>query len=872
MDMRPPLKVLMVEDSLADAEMVLRALRDLGREFEHARVASEAALRAALTEFAPDVVLSDFSMPGFSGQEALEVVRVEAPQVPFLFVSGTIGEELAILALQRGAIDYVLKDNLRRLPSAVDRALGIARDRCERQRMEQALRESEERFRSIVENSNDWVWENEWDTTTTYSNSAIARILGWRPEEMLGTLAAEHMLPEDRQMVEQRMPELVAGRKGWTRWRLRWRHRNGSIRVLESTAVPRLGTDGEVIGYRGVDQDVTDRLHHEARIRHLARIHAVLSALGNTILRAENRAELMDQVCKVAVDQGGFKAACVGEPRGAQPLALVAGYGDPRVVELIGTLGEGALDCSDNEAMRPGVRAYCEGRKVIVRDFAQAEGLPEYFRLAAMEAGVAAQVALPIGNPVWGVLGLYAGSVQEFDEDELALLQRMTDEIDYAVSFLAKSERLEYLAYHNPVTGLPNRSAFREQVTPLLDAGRVAVAVLDVQRFAHVNESRGRGFGDDLLRQVGQRMRDLIGPDGMLAHPEADSFLVAYPAIGTLEAEHDRLDALLEEFQRNSFVVENEEIHVDLYGGLALGPDHGGDGEALERNAMAALTEGEKRSLRVHAFSEALQERAARRTELERDLRRALDADEFELYYQPKIDASTHRVVAAEALLRWRHPRMGLVSPAEFIPVLEETGMIVAVGHWVLRKALETAARWRALGHGTFRICVNVSPRELRNPRFLDDCRALLQPHSGDQMIDIELTESLLMEDIQHSVRLLEGLRALGCEIAIDDFGTGYSSLNYLARLPVDTLKIDQSFVALLTESPQTMGLITNIINLAHSLSLNVVAEGVETEEQAKLLRLLRCDVLQGYLLGRPMPAAQFATQVLGLIDTTALN
>jgi EAL domain-containing protein (putative c-di-GMP-specific phosphodiesterase class I) len=277
---------------------------------------------------------------------------------------------------------------------------------------------------------------------------------------------------------------------------------------------------------------------------------------------------------------------------------------------------------------------------------------------------------------------------------------------------------------------------------------------------------------------------------------------------------------------------------------------------------MAALAEAEKRGVRIHAYSEDLRKRAARRVEIERDLRRAIEAQDFELHYQPKYQAATQRLIGAEALLRWRHPVNGLISPAEFIPVLEETGLIVPIGRWVMRTALATALAWRDAGHGNLRIAVNVSSRELRHNRFLSTCQALLAPHAGQQPLDIEITESVLMADIDHSIHLLDGLRQLGCRIAIDDFGTGYSSLNYLARLPTDTLKIDQSFVALLAHSPETMSLITNIISLAHSLSLDVVAEGVEEEEQAKLLRLLRCDVLQGYLLGRPMPAAEFAERL----------
>jgi EAL domain-containing protein (putative c-di-GMP-specific phosphodiesterase class I) len=220
-------------------------------------------------------------------------------------------------------------------------------------------------------------------------------------------------------------------------------------------------------------------------------------------------------------------------------------------------------------------------------------------------------------------------------------------------------------------------------------------------------------------------------------------------------------------------------------------------------------------------------------------------------------------MVGAEALIRWRHPQRGLVSPAEFIPVLEDTGLVVPVGRWVMATALAAALEWRR-HRPDLRIAVNISAREMRNSSFLDQCRELLEPHAGDPPIDIEVTESVLMDNVEHSVRLLDGLRQFGCQVAIDDFGTGYSSLSYLARLPVDWVKIDRSFTMLLTHSPETVALVTNVISLSHSLNLQVVAEGVEEEEQAKLLRLLRCDQLQGYLLGRPVPAAEFEALVAG--------
>jgi len=857
-----PLKILLVEDSPADADLVLRELRDeLAQPFEHSRVDSEAGLRKALREFVPDVVLSDFSMPGFSGQAALAIVSEHAPDTPLVFVSGAVGEELAIEALKRGAADYVLKDNLRRLPSAVWRALQLKRDRIERRHIERALMESEDRFRNIVENSQDWIWEIDLQGRQTYCNPSVHRILGYSPDEMEGEDSLQYLHPEDVGEVRRRLPDLINRREGWRRWRLRWLHREGGVRILESTAIPIVDAGGELAGYRGIDHDVTEFEVQQARIRHLGRLHAVLSALGNAVLRAGTRQGVLDEACRVAVEEGGFLAACIGQMAEDGTLRMISRHGDRKVTEALAAIGRRAPEIADPGQCSPGIRVLRTGRNVIVPDLSEAMSIPAWVRSRMDECGVAAQALLPVGNPAWAVVGLYADEPQSFDRDEVALFERLAAEIDFGVDFIAKGERLQYLAFFNPVSGLPNRAAFRMQLEKRMAVGPVTVALVDIRRFSALNQSRGRLFGDRLLEQVGQRLCALAGPDS-IAHMEADKFALAYPTLGTSQLECERLETLIQEFEREPIVVDQENLRIELRGGIAFAPAHGEDAEAVENNALAAMTEGSKRGLHVHVFDESLRGRAAARLALENDLRHALQRQEFELFYQPKFNAASQRLVGAEALLRWRHPQRGLVSPAEFIPLLEESGLIMPVGHWVMEEALRTALAWRER-QPDLRIAVNVSARELRRIRFLADCHELLHAHAANQLIDIEITESLLMDDIEANTRLLDSLRGLGCRIAIDDFGTGYSSLNYLTRLPVDTIKIDQSFITLLTQSPETMAMVTNIIGLAHSLSLSVVAEGVEEEGQANLLRLLRCDELQGYLLGRPMAGADFVNQFL---------
>jgi EAL domain-containing protein (putative c-di-GMP-specific phosphodiesterase class I)/GGDEF domain-containing protein len=397
----------------------------------------------------------------------------------------------------------------------------------------------------------------------------------------------------------------------------------------------------------------------------------------------------------------------------------------------------------------------------------------------------------------------------------------------------------------------------------MLELGSHVLGMVEVDRFRHFGSSRGHVFSDYLLSAAGARLQSLMPAGALFTHPGDDAFLFAYPSDESVEAATAHVESLLQRCCAQPFFIDGEDVAVRIHASILLAPMQADTAEWIERRLVAVLAESQKRDEPVLAVTEDVSVRTAQRAELERDLRNALVIGGFELFLQPKFNASPHQLTGAEALLRWRHPERGLVSPALFIPILEETGLIVEVGAWVRQEGLAIWQRWREQGHGRLRLAVNVSARELRHAKFLDDCTVLLLPHQGEHGLDIAITESMLMGDIDKCIEVLNGLRKLACEIHIDDFGTGYSSLNYLSRLPVNTLKIDQSFTAALASSPDTLSLVTNVIGLAHSLRLTVVAEGVEEEEQAKLLRLLRCDSLQGYHLGRPVSVADFETRHL---------
>ena len=435
---------------------------------------------------------------------------------------------------------------------------------------------------------------------------------------------------------------------------------------------------------------------------------------------------------------------------------------------------------------------------------------------------------------------------------------------------------LIHQANSDSLTGLANRPLFHERLRQIVVlAGEqdrnLALVLIDIERFKTINDSLGRPAGDTLLKELAARLARYATDVGQLARIDADHFALMVPDVQSGEALARLIEQRLGEVFGPPFRIGGSELRVSAKFGIAMFPSDGTDVDTLFKNAEAALKNAKAKGERYLFYTQTMNERVAEKLSLENNLRQALDKGEFVLHYQPKVNLASGKLTSAEALLRWNDPRTGLVPPFQFIPILEETGLIHEVGRWVLRKAIEDYLRWRAAGLAGVRIAVNVSPLQLRHRGFIAEIEQVIgiDPHAAAGL-ELEITESLIMEDVKHSIATLEAIRAMGVTIAIDDFGTGFSSLSYLSRLPVDTLKIDRSFVIGMTTGPQGLALVSTIINLAHALKLKVVAGGVETEEQSRLLQLLNCDEMQGYLFSKPLPVEIFQARYLAPLDNGA--
>ena len=742
------------------------------------------------------------------------------------------------------------------------RADTLAAEAAEQRRIAESLRDSELRYRHLFDANPLPMWVYDLETFAFLAvNDAAVEHYGYTREQFL-TMTIMDIRPEPevlalQEIVKKDLPGIVhAGI---------WRHRkrDGRIIKVEVTSHP--------IDFSGrraklvLANDVTERVEQERKIARLSRVRAVSSGISSAMLRLRDRDELLQEACRVAATEGVFPVAWVSAiDREAEHYEIVAWHGDAQAVDFIKKLAMRETWATQD---RPSVRAAHAGRSIVMNDVSTDPTLAPV-RDELLRGAYRSCAAFPLfvdGNVV-AVLVLLARERDVFDAEEIALLDSLTADLSYALEYIEKSQRLEYLGSYDTLTGLPNVRLFGDRVEQFVNAARqernsVCVLVINLERFTQINDALGRNAADELLRQVASRFGEFLVEPYTLGRIAGDTFAAAGPSdsLSAVTRLRDRmLDAL-----KQPFSVDGQDVRLSAQAGIALFPADGEDGRAVFKNAEAALKLAKSSGKRYLYYSADVNTQMAERLALEDQLRAAVEAQQFVLHYQPRVDMISGELVGAEALIRWQHPDKGLVPPSKFITLAEETGLIVPIGCWAINAVCAQQAAWIAAGISTVPIAVNLSSVQFDKSDLLESVRNALTSHALEaKYLELELTETAVMSDSAAAAKTLHALNEAGVRLALDDFGTGYSSLAVLKRFPFRAVKIDQSFVADITRNAEDAAIATAIIAMAHRLNLKVVAEGVETQGQFNYLRSQACDEMQGNFFSPAVAKDVFEAQL----------
>jgi PAS domain S-box-containing protein/diguanylate cyclase (GGDEF)-like protein len=854
--MATPLKLLILEDRAEDAELAAHEIAKAGFALDWRRVQTEDDFLSALGD-APDLIIADYSLPGYDGLLALRALKARGLDIPFIVVSGTIGEELAVSMIREGATDYLLKDRLARLGQAAARALAEKAVREEKRLADEALKASEQRFRALIENSPDGIAVLDTHGSMLYASPTTERLLGYDEQER-ARLAPDGLVhPEDLPELRARAAELLETDRGRRRGEFRLRQKDGGWCWLEAVASNLTGetaVGGIVVNFR----DVTDRKIQQGKIARLSRMHAVLSGINSAIVRIRDKDQLFREACRIAVVHGRFRAALIALTQEAQELQPAACVTEDETVSEAEV-----MSC----ALVPGAPVW----QLVVRTLET--GMPALCNDTALLApagplGYGAVMVLPIapGGKMAAVMILCAAEKDFFDDEEHKLLNELAGDIGFALDYIDKEERLNYLAYYDALTGLPNRTLFYERLGQMLQMnpeGRIPLLLLNLDRYAAITDSFGQPAGDQVLKHAARMLNAAVKPPDLLTHLGGGSFAVALSGPKT-EAEIAHVaEGWIGMVLAEPLTMNGDELRLLFRAGIAVSPEDGTTPDVLLRNAETALHKARESGDSYVFYAPDMNRRVAQKLSLESRLSRTLEHDQFVLHYQPKVESKSGRLRGLEALIRWDDPEEGIILPGRFIAALEESGLIVDVGRWAMEKARTDYQAWLDKGLNPPKIAVNVSNMQLRRKHFVQEVdqvyRKLALP-----WLDLEITESMLMEDMEAGIAKLSELQESGIAVSVDDFGTGYSSLSYIGRLPVEALKIDRSFIVNMTRNTSDMAIVTSVITLAHSLNLRIIAEGVDSGEQAKLLKLLQCDEMQGFLFSPPLPPAEIELLLAG--------
>lgn len=670
-------KILIVDDEPAFLRLLTRIFR---REYEVISAGSgdEAIELLKLQNVA--LIISDQRMPGMMGVEFLKIAAKIRPNTIRIILTGYTDIDTLVEAINSGVIyKYISK------PWQEEDLEQTARRALEHFRSVNALRESQDKFRAFIETTSEVVWSWDLNFEFTYINPAVENILGYKPGECLGKNVEPFIHEEDRLLFKSKLPQLIADKRGWTGRVLRWRHKNGSFRYLESFAVPIFDDNGEIIGYRGSDRDITER------------------------------------------------------------------------------------------------------------------------KLA--------------------------------------------------------EEQLLYDAFHDNLTGLANRAIFLNHLQMAIERYKrnsqlFAVLFLDFDRFKVINDSLGHSEGDKLLQQVAPRLKSCLRTSDLMARLGGDEFAILLDELNT-ESDALRVAERIQDELRAPFKLCGRDIFVSASIGITFSAEDTSQAEEMLRDADTAMYHAKGNGkAQYQVFNQMMHEQAISRLQLETDLHRALVRKEFILHYQPIINLQTENLEGFEALVRWNRSDSKIIPPGEFIPVAEETGLILSLGRWILEESCRQLSEWKICNPlaESLTVSVNLSGKQFFQDDLVEQvAEALALANLEPNCLKLEITESHLLENTEKLVVKMNRLRELGVQLSLDDFGTGYSSLSYLHRLPLSYLKVDRSFVTNMEESRENSEIVNTIVKLAKNLKIKVIAEGIETLEQLEKLKLLNCEYGQGYYFSKPL-------------------
>jgi len=808
-----------------DSRLAVRALRGYekwgdpeltrGAVYE---IASHPILGALLTTRRSILIPDTALHPGWQRHHGAEHVR-NWMGVPLLAADRVIG----LYAVDKAVPSFFTAEHLRFTEALAPHAALAIRNA----RLYEQIQRSEERFRALVDNSNEVVSLLDQEGVTLYSSQSSAAILGDPVEELVGKTPFDRVHPEDQAEVRALFQTSLRSPGFPLVSEFRMRHRGGAWRTVEAVLVNRLddpSVAAAVLNYR----DVTERKRAQQKIEGLNR----------------------DLQRQVAEFQTLLEVIPIGIGIARDP-ACRRIEGNPYMARLMGLSPADniSLSARDGEAVPSAL--FRDGRPLAPEQLPMQKAAAQGVEVVDMEMDVVRE-----GQKVATVLG-YAAPL--FDETG-----RPRGAIGATLDITERKraeEQIKSLAYHDSLTGLPNRRLFRDRLSMAVaqahrNSQHLAVLFLDLDRFKSVNDSLGHAAGDRLIQHVAERLRTCLREGDTVARLGGDEFTLLLPGVAQVvdaaRVAEKVLDAL-----RAPFLIEDRELLATASIGISLYPEDGRDADTLVKNADAGMYRAKQQGRDNYQLcAPALNATALERLALEGSLRHAVGQDELVLHYQPVLDVASGRVRAMEALLRWRHPELGLVPPADFIPLAEMTGLIIAFSPWVLRTACAQARAWQDAGHPGLGVAVNLSARQFQHPDLPGQVkRALEETKLEARFLELEISETSAMQGPEANVPTLRALKALGVRIAIDDFGTGCSSLGYLKRFPIDALKIDRSLTAEIPGDADDAAIANVVIALAHTLKLRVVAEGVETNDQLSFLTARRCDQAQGYLFGSPRPA-----------------